>query len=121
MTAANYISLAALTISVIMLFVNLGNSKRSADAHEENAQEKQEKKVAEQTTIQIALENIKDMLSDIKKDIRSVREDTKENKEAIIRMQESLKSEHKRLDEHDRRLGRIEEALRARGRLENEN
>lgn len=50
------------------------------------------KEAAEMTTLLIKLENIQKDTSEIKSDIRSVKEETKKNTEKIIRMDESLKS-----------------------------
>lgn len=109
MTPANYIAIAALLVSLVMMIVNSTNiTKNQKKAAEDDV--KQE--TAQQTGIMIALDNIKGMLSDIKSEINTVKQDTKENHDQLIIMQQSQKSEHKRLDGHEERLNNIEQELR---------
>ncbi|NCB92884.1 MAG: hypothetical protein EOM40_10055 [Clostridia bacterium] len=111
MTPANYIAIAALLVSLIMMVVNTGNiTKNQKKAAEDDTKEE----TAKQTSIMIALDNIKSMLSDIKEEINTVKQDTKENHEDIILIKASQKSEHKRLDGHEERLNNIEQELRER-------
>ncbi len=111
MTPANYIAIAALLVSLVMMIVNSSNiTKNQRRAAEENTKEETEK----QTGIMLALDNIKNMLSDIKAEINTVKQDTKENHDDIILIKASQKSEHKRLDGHEERLNNIEQELRER-------
>lgn len=111
MTAGNYIAIAALLVSLIMMIVNSANiTKNQKRAAEDDTKEE----TAKQTSIMIALDNIKSMLSDIKGEVNTVRQDTRENHDQLIIMQQSLKSEHKRLDGHEERLNNIEHELRER-------
>lgn len=118
MTAANYIAIAALLVSLIVGAVNVVNTLRSgtraARDEREKGEEDARKDQAEQTGILIALDNIKSMLSDIKAEINSVKQDTRENHDKLLILEQSYKSEHKRIDEHEQRLNHIEEALRNR-------
>ena len=109
MTPANYIAIAALLVSLVMAIINSMNFKNNQKKTEED-DVKQE--TAQQTGIMIALDNIKGMLSDIKAEINTVKQDTKENHDQLIVMQQSQKSEHKRLDGHEERLNNIEQELR---------
>lgn len=117
MTAGNYISIAALLVSLIMMYVTTSNNKKNQNRAENSDKKVDEKQIkeetAQQTSIMIALDNIKSMLGDIKAEVSSVKNDTKENHDNLIIVQQSLKSEHKRLDEHSERLKSIEEELRA--------
>ena len=117
MTAANYIAIAALVVSLVVGIANvvniLRNGHRAAKKDREKGEEDARKEQAEQTGILIALDNIKSMLSDIKAEINSVKQDTRENHDKLIILEQSYKSEHKRIDEHEQRLNRIEEALRS--------
>lgn len=117
MTAANYIAIAALVVSLVVGIANvvniLRNGHRAAKTDREKGEEDARKEQAEQTGILIALDNIKSMLSDIKAEINSVKQDTRENHDKLIILEQSYKSEHKRIDEHEQRLNRIEEALRS--------
>lgn len=116
MTVANYIAIAALMVSLAACVVNIINTiKNSTQATEEDKDRNEERarnEQAEQTGILIALDNIKSMLSDIKAEINSVKQDTRENHDSLIILDQSLKSMHKRVDEHEQRLNRIEDALR---------
>lgn len=116
MTPANYIAILALLVSVCMAVVNIANAitnnKRAAEKELEEEKDKAKSDQAEQTGIMIALDNIKSMLSDIKAEINTVKQDTRENHDQLIILQQSLKSEHKRLDNHEERLNNIENLLR---------
>lgn len=118
MTAANYIAIAALVVSLAMCIANIANiarnGTRAAKTDKEKDEEDARKETAEQTGILIALDNIKSMLSDIKAEINSVKQDTRENHDKLLILEQSYKSEHKRIDEHEQRLNHIEEALRSR-------
>ena len=118
MTAANYIAIAALLVSLVVGIVNIvnikKNSTRATETDRERDEERARKEQAEQTGILIALDNIKSMLSDIKAEVNSIKTDTRENHDKLIILEQSQKNEHKRIDEHEQRLNRIEEALRSR-------
>lgn len=118
MTTSNYIAIAALVVSLIMCIANITsiarNGTRAAKTDKEKDEEDARKETAEQTGILIALDNIKSMLSDIKAEINSVKQDTRENHDKLIILEQSCKSEHKRIGEHEQRLNNIEEALRNR-------
>lgn len=117
MTATNYIAIAALVVSLVVGIANvaniLRNGHRAVKTDREKGEEDARKEQAEQTGILIALDNIKSMLSDIKAEINSVKQDTRENHDKLIILEQSYKSEHKRIDEHELRINRIEEALRS--------
>lgn len=116
MTPANYISLAALAVSLIMMIVNTSNIAKSQSRAEQSEREKDEQKVkeetAQQTSLMLALDNIKSSLSRIESEINTVRQDTRENHDKLIQLEQSFKSEHRRLDQHEERLNAIEEAIR---------
>lgn len=54
---------------------------------------------AEQTTILVKLENISAGINEIKTDMRSVKTDLQEHDRRLTRLEESAKQAHKRLDE----------------------
>lgn len=118
MTPANYIALAALGVSLIMMLVNVSNNNknqnRAENAEREQEEQRAREETAQQTGIMIALDNIKSMLADIKAEINTVKQDTRENHDKIIELTQSLKSEHRRLDQHEERLNAIEAELRER-------
>lgn len=109
MNVGNYIAIAALLVSVIMMLVNTKNI--TANQRKTEANDVKEE-TAQQTGIMIALDNIKGMLADIKQEINSIKQDTKENHDEIILIKASQKSEHHRLDTHEERINTIEQALR---------
>lgn len=109
MTPANYIAIVALLVSLVMLVVNTTNITKNQKRAEENDAKEE---TVQQTGIMLALDNIKNMLSRIENEINSVRQDTKENHDKLIVMEQSFKSEHKRLDDHEKRLASIEQQLR---------
>ena len=49
-----------------------------------------------------------DGISDIKKEITDIRNDVKEDRDKIIRIDESAKQAHKRIDELIKRLEKVE-------------
>lgn len=111
MTLANYIAIAALVVSLVMMIVNTTNINKNQKRVEQSGDKEE---AAKQTGIMIALDNIKSMLADIKAEINTIKQDTKENHDDILRIKESQKSEHKRLDGHEERLNNIEQELRER-------
>lgn len=116
MTTGETISIVALLFTILMAFVNTYNIKKTQQRAAENDEEKKTtaaKEEATQTTsILIALDNIKTMLSDIKAEINTVKADTKDNHDKLLILEQSFKSEHKRLDSHEDRLNSLEELAR---------
>lgn len=124
MTPANYISLAALAVSLVMAVFSIINITKTQERATESEKEKEEKRVKEeamqQTSITLALDHIKNSLTRIENEITTIKEDTRANHDKIIIMEQYYKSEHKRLDEHERRLQKLEEEYRER-HLANDN
>lgn len=124
MTPANYISLAALAVSLVMAVFSIINITKTQERATESEKEKEEKRVKEeamqQTSITLALDHIKNSLTRIENEITTIKEDTRANHDKIIIMEQYYKSEHKRLDERERRLQRLEEEYRER-HLANDN
>lgn len=56
------------------------------------------------TTIIVKLENISDGITEIKKDMNNVKSDVAADRERIIRVEESSKQAHKRLDGIEKHL-----------------
>jgi archaellum component FlaF (FlaF/FlaG flagellin family) len=77
-TAGNYISIAALLVSLIMMYVTTSNNKKNQNRAENSDKKVDEKQIKEetvqQTSIMIALDNIKSMLSDIKGEVNAERQ-----------------------------------------------
>ena len=109
MTPANWIAIAALIVSLIMAVVNITNGNK---AQKKEEREDTEKSTERTTGIMIALENIKNQLTRIENEINTVKQDNRENHDKLLIMEQSQKSEHKRLDAHEQRLNNIERQLR---------
>lgn len=73
------------------LFVGIINMKR-------NIMTDSKSEAAQLTTVIVKLENINNGISEIKAEIKNIKTETKENREKLIRLEESVKSAHKRLD-----------------------
>lgn len=116
MTAANYISLAALAISLVMMIVNTTNisktQRRASNSDADTEEQRVKEEAARQTAMQLTLNNIEKSLNRIENEINTVKKDCKENHDKIILLNASYKSEHKRIDEHEERFNKLEEAIR---------
>lgn len=58
---------------------------------------------SEMTTVIVKLENIGTGITEIKSEMANVKNDIKENRERIIKIEESAKQAHRRLDVYDKR------------------
>ncbi len=83
------ISAASLITAV---YVAISNSKKN---------DKQETKsdASEMTTVIVKLENIGNGITEIKSEMKTIKTDMKEDHDRIIRVEESAKQAHKRIDE----------------------
>lgn len=86
----------ALIISIVSVFfaiffgaLNLRRNQKADDRREQS----------DLTTVIVKLENIQTDTSEIKNDIKSLKTDVRHNSEDIIRMDESLKSAWRRINE----------------------
>lgn len=61
------------------------------------------KDATEMTTVIVKLENIGTGIAEIKSEMTNVKNDNKENRERIIKVEESTKQAHKRLDLFEKR------------------
>lgn len=116
MTPANYISIAALLVSLIMAVVNTvnisKNQKRAENVDSETLERRAREEQAAQTSLMLALNNIEKQLQKIENVINTVQADTRQNHDQLLILEQSLKSVHHRVDEHEQRLNDIEQALR---------
>jgi peptidoglycan hydrolase CwlO-like protein len=86
------IALLLSIISVVFMVYNvLTNSNRTRKADDKS-------EAAQLTTVIVKLETIGNGIAEIKSEISSLKKDTKEDHERIIKLEESTKSAHKRLD-----------------------
>lgn len=116
MTPANYISIAALLVSLIMAVVNTvnisKNQKRAENVDSETLERRAREEQAAQTSLMLALNNIEKQLQKIENVINTVQADTRQNHDQLLILEQSLKSVHHRVDEHEQRINDIEQALR---------
>lgn len=85
----------ALLISILSvafaIFSGVINLKRN-QSHDDKLE------ATQLTSVIVKLENISTGVTEIKSEIKSVKEDTKKNSERLTRVEESAKQAHKRLD-----------------------
>lgn len=116
MTPANYISIAALVVSLVMAVINTvnisKNQKRAENVDSEAVERRAREEQAAQTSLMLALNNIEKQLQKIENTINTVQADTRQNHDQLLILEQSLKSVHHRVDEHEQRLNDIEQALR---------
>lgn len=105
MSIASIVSIIGLCISLTSVLVafcfNLKNSKKT-DTREI------EERVKENTRINMKLDSIGSDLKDIKTDIMSMRDEMKTHNDRIIKVEESAKQAHHRLDTIECRLNSME-------------
>lgn len=93
---------AAIIISVLSLVASVYFNIRTLRKSEK---EEQQTESASMTTVIVKLENIGTGVSEIKSDLRNVKNDLKEDREKIVRIDESCKQAHKRLDALEKKMG----------------
>lgn len=79
-----------ISVSCAVIFGTMAARSRSAVASKEET--------AEMTTVIVKLENIGTGITEIKTEMTNLKADIKENRERIIKVEESAKQAHKRLD-----------------------
>lgn len=77
---------------VFAIYSGLANLRRNKTTDDKND-------ASELTTVIVKLENIGTGITEIKSEMTNVKNDIKENRERIIKVEESSKQAHKRLDE----------------------
>lgn len=94
--SVNFSTIITIIISAASLitavYVAISNSKKN---------DKQETKsdASEMTTVIVKLENIGNGITEIKSEMKTIKTDMKEDHDRIIRVEESAKQAHKRIDE----------------------
>lgn len=83
------ISAASLAFAI---YQGVSNMKRNKTADDK-------KDATQLTTVIVKLENISAGISDIKADMRNVKDEVKEMRERLIKVEDSAKSAHRRIDE----------------------
>jgi hypothetical protein len=76
---------------VFAIYAGLSNLKRNQSQDDKNT-------ASQMTTVIVKLENIGNGIAEIKSEISNAKEDIKENRERIVKVEESAKQAHKRLD-----------------------
>lgn len=82
------ISLVSVTFGVVAGIANIRRNNRSDD----------KKDASQMTTVIVKLENIGNGISEIKTEMKNLKSDIKESRERLIKVEESTRQAHKRLD-----------------------
>lgn len=99
-----------ITISIIGVFISAVsviaviyfNSKKSKHTDEKEIRER----IEEQTRINLKLDEINRNTTDIKYDVSAVKKDVQAHGERLIKVEESVKSAHHRLDTLENRINK---------------
>ena len=83
------ISIASVFFAIVFGINSMRRGQKADDKKEQN----------DMTTVIVKLENIQAATTEIKNDIKSLKSDVRANSEDIVRMDESLKSAWKRINE----------------------
>lgn len=99
------IALIVSAISVAFsIFFGLKNNKRT-DIKEF------EERVKENTRINMKLDDIAKTTKDVQKELELLKNDIKNHSDRIVKVEESAKQGHKRLDTLEKRFGKLEEQI----------
>ena len=103
MTTADILSLIAIAISVIVGGASIYfNSKNSKHTDEKEIRER----IEEQTRVNLKLDEINRNTTDIKYDVSAVKKDVQSHGDRLIKVEESVKSAHHRLDTLENRMNK---------------
>lgn len=103
MTISIVISIIAVFVSVVSVFSGIYfNSKNSKHTDEKEIRER----IEEQTRINMKLDEINRNTTDIKYDVSAVKKDVQSHGDRLIKVEESVKSAHHRLDTIENRLNK---------------
>lgn len=106
METSTIISLIGLFVSVISVSaVIYFNSKNSKHTDEKEIRER----IEEQTRVNLKLDEINRNTTDIKYDVSAVKKDVQSQGERLIKVEESVKSAHHRLDGLENRMNKEED------------
>ena len=105
MGVSTYISIigvciSAFSVAAVIYFNQKGNKRTDTKEFEE--------RVRENTRINMKLDNISSNTNDIKNEVSSIREEMKSHDGRIIRVEESAKQAHHRLDSMEEKLNALE-------------
>ena len=78
------------------IFFGISNKKRN---DKKDAEQETEERATANTLMMAKLENIADDVKDIKRDYKETREEMQNLRDRVLKVEQSLKSYHKRLDE----------------------
>lgn len=108
MNTATIISVIGIIISAIsVIAVIYFNSKNS---HKTDTKEIEER-VKENTRINLKLDDIASTVREVKTEITSLKEEMQNHNDRIIKVEESAKQGHKRLDAFENRLVMLEKSI----------
>ena len=83
------ISALSLAFGIYQGVSNMKRNQRTDNVHE----------ASQMTTVIVKLENIGDGITEIKTDMRSVKDEVRELRDRIIKVEQSTKDAHRRIDE----------------------
>lgn len=103
MTLPVIISIIAVCISIISTFAGIYfNSKNSKHTDDKEIRER----IEEQTRVNLKLDEINRNTTDIKYDVSAVKKDVQSHGDRLIKVEESVKSAHHRLDTLESRMNK---------------
>jgi len=86
------------------VFFGISNIKRNRSSDERDRTEDERKDASQMTTVIVKLENIGTTTTEIKCDLNTLKNDLRATSERLVRVEESTKSAHKRIDALEERL-----------------
>lgn len=95
MTFDKIVTLVSVLIALVSVIFAIKNSKR-------NDVKDIEKRASENAIINVKLDTIQNNITDIKYDVSATKQDVSKLSERMIKVEESTKSAHKRLDEYEK-------------------
>lgn len=95
MTIELTILLSIISVSIALYFGILNNRKNQKQADKEEA--------SQSATIITKLDGIENVVLDIKEEVKNIKTEVKEDHDRIIRLEESAKQAHKRIDGWEKR------------------
>lgn len=110
---STWISLAAVAISLVFGVLNAGHNGRS-DIKDQLETAKQQ--ASQQARIETSLSVIRQDTGDIKSDLRGLKSDMQDITMRLVKVEQSVSSAHKRIDEIVKREGMENDQLESKGK-----
>lgn len=107
---ATLISIISVTVAVCAFFLNNKRARSQDDR----------KGASEMTTVIVKLENIGDGIKELKGEMQNMKDEIRLDHDALIKVQESAKQAHKRLDELQQQINTLAGIDHTKGHLPTE-